>query len=129
MESDRLTLLQNFPLKPLQAQGMTIWGETKPRGEQVVDCSFPFGDETGIEEQFHRRYFKVMCQVVDMNREGTLDLSFEELNVKVAEWHRVRDGRRGKEKDCDEYYTHPHGANFSIPSPSGRGRRALRRAG
>src|SRR5262249_60396744 len=67
MESDRLTRLQNFPLKPLQAQGMSIWGETKPRGEQVVDCSFPFGDETGIEEQFHRRYLKVMCQVVDMN--------------------------------------------------------------
>src|SRR5262245_26689551 len=112
MESDRLTLLQNFPLKPLQAQEMTIWGETKPRGEQVVDCSFPFGDETGIEEQFHRRNLKVMCQVVDMNREGTLDLSFEELNVKVTEWHRVRDGRRGKKKNCNQNYQLLHRGEF-----------------
>ena len=45
MESDRLALLQNFPLKPLRAQRMTICGETKSRREKVVDCSFPFGDE------------------------------------------------------------------------------------
>src|SRR5438128_8156304 len=115
MQSHRLPLRQNCPLKPLRAQGMTIGGETESGREKVVDCSFLFGNEAGIEELFHWRYSKVMRQVVNVYREGSFDHSRLQLHVKIAEWDGVRNSRRGNEKDCDYQTADSHRADFNIP--------------
>jgi len=106
VQTQRLPLAQDFRRRPLRGQCLSVAIDLQAGCDERPNRGFPFGDDGRFEQALGWCNLQIVGQIENVDDKRNVEGGFLQLDVEVAEGHRVRKRRRGQQQHADRK-THP----------------------